>query len=145
MGEIVLKVTGLSKRYRIGLKEELDNSLASAIMNTLKAPFKSFSRLKKLSSFDDNDEGDDVFWALRDINFNLEKGKVMGIIGKNGAGKSTLLKLLSRITAPTKGSFEITGRVASLLEVGTGFHPELTGRDNVYLNGTLLGRNCNIF
>ncbi len=138
MAETVIKVDGLGKKYRIGLKEKMSNSLAETITRTLTAPFRSFKRLRSLSSFDGK-EGDDVFWALQNISFDVKKGQVLGVIGKNGAGKSTLLKLLSRITAPSSGSIEITGRVASLLEVGTGFHPELSGRENVYLNGTILG------
>ena len=119
--DTVIKISGLGKKYTIG--KEKDTSLRSSISNI----FKSYEN-----------KGND-FWALQDINLNINKGEVVGIIGKNGAGKSTLLKLLSQITSPSTGSFEITGRVASLLEVGTGFHPELTGRENVYLNGTILG------
>jgi lipopolysaccharide transport system ATP-binding protein len=84
-------------------------------------------------------DADDRFWALKDINFEVKQGEILGIIGKNGAGKSTLLKILSRVTTPTKGEIKIKGRVASLLEVGTGFHPELTGRENIFLNGAILG------
>ena len=135
--ETVIKVEGLSKRYRIGLKEEMHDSLAASITAFLKSPFKSFKSLKNLSSF--NDDSNDVFWALKNISFEVKKGDALGIIGMNGAGKSTLLKLLSRITEPTTGEISIKGRVASLLEVGTGFHPDLTGRENIFLNGTILG------
>ena len=133
-----IEVRGLSKRYRIGLYEEMPDSLGEAIMNLLRFPVRSFRSLRKLTSFKD-EEQEDIIWALKDISFEVKKGEVLGIIGKNGAGKSTLLKLLSRITTHTSGSALIKGRVNSLLEVGTGFHPELTGRDNVYLNGTILG------
>ncbi|MFM7023964.1 MAG: polysaccharide ABC transporter ATP-binding protein [Flavobacteriales bacterium] len=135
--ESVIKVENLSKRYRIGLKEEMHDSLASSITAFLKSPFKSFRKLKNLSSFDG--EGEDIFWALKDISFEVNRGDVLGIVGMNGAGKSTLLKVLSRITEPTNGEISIKGRVASLLEVGTGFHPDLTGRENIFLNGTILG------
>jgi lipopolysaccharide transport system ATP-binding protein len=135
--ETVIKVSNLSKRYRIGLKEEMHDSLASSITAFLKAPLKSFKKLKNLSNT--NATSDDVFYALKDINFEVKKGEVLGIVGMNGAGKSTLLKVLSRITEPSTGEIELKGRVASLLEVGTGFHPDLTGRENIFLNGTILG------
>ena len=135
--ETVITVKGLSKRYRIGLQQEMHSSLAASISSFLKAPFKSLRNLKNLSSF--KEDGEDVFWALRDIDFEVKKGDVLGIVGMNGAGKSTLLKVLARITDPTTGEISIKGRVASLLEVGTGFHPDLTGRENIFLNGTILG------
>lgn len=118
---VAIKVTGLGKKYTIG--KEKDSSLRSSLAGV----FKSAAS-----------KGND-FWALKDVNFEIKKGEVVGIIGKNGAGKSTLLKVLSQITKPTEGRIEINGRVASLLEVGTGFHPELTGRENIFLNGTILG------
>ena len=118
---IAISIANLSKRYMIGLKKD------SSLRGTLSTVFKT------------GNASDEEFWALKDITLEIKKGDVLGIVGKNGAGKSTLLKILSQITKPTTGRIEINGRVASLLEVGTGFHPELTGRENIYLNGTILG------
>ncbi len=129
----VLTVNHLSKRYILGGPDQLNTSFREMLMGTITAPFK---RYKALSGQVDESQ---LFWALEDINFQVHQGEVVGIIGKNGAGKSTLLKILSRITTPTGGSVTIKGNVASLLEVGTGFHPELTGRENIYLNGAILG------
>lgn len=140
MSSPVLKVNNLAKKYRIGLYENSHDTLGSQLTSLFISPFKNFSRIRKLSSFGE-DDGNDVIWAMKDISFELESGDVLGIIGKNGAGKSTLLKVLSRITKPTSGSAIINGKIASLLEVGTGFHLELTGRENIYLNGTILGMN----
>lgn len=137
MSDSIIVAQNISKRYRLGLQEKGDKTLAGQLLNIVKTPFKNFRRLTNLSKFSEDD--DSVFWALKDINFEVKKGEVLGVIGKNGAGKSTLLKILSRITDPTSGLIKIHGRVASLLEVGTGFHPELTGRENVYMNGTILG------
>lgn len=138
MSESAIKVENISKAYRIGLKEQRYDTLGASMSAWVKSPFRNFKKLKSLSNFNNHDDID-IFWALKDINFDVKKGEVLGIIGKNGAGKSTLLKILSRITEPTDGKIEIYGRVASLLEVGTGFNPELSGRENVYLNGTILG------
>lgn len=121
MNNSALKISGVSKKYVIGKSKD----------ESLRGTLAGF--------FSKKQEKTDTFWALKDVSFDIQKGDVVGIIGKNGAGKSTLLKILSQITKPTTGSIEIDGRVAALLEVGTGFHPELTGRENVFLNGTILG------
>jgi lipopolysaccharide transport system ATP-binding protein len=133
MSNIAIRVDGVSKRYKIGLANQRHDTLRDEI-TALLSIFRSNGHNRGLES-----HPSDTIWALKDVSFELKKGEVLGIIGRNGAGKSTLLKILSRITEPTEGRVEIHGRVGSLLEVGTGFHGELTGRDNVYLNGAILG------
>jgi lipopolysaccharide transport system ATP-binding protein len=138
MSSSTVVVEGLSKRYRIGHVEDRSESLVGAIAKRVVGPFKNFRDLRRLQRFRQDDETD-VVWALQDVSFELEPGEVLGVVGKNGAGKSTLLKVLSRITDPTAGRAVMCGRTASLLEVGTGFHGDLTGRENVFLNGSMLG------
>lgn len=129
----IVSVNGLSKQYTLGSELITNQSFREMILGTFTAPFRKFKRLRG------TDARQKKFWALKDVTFSIRQGEVVGVIGRNGAGKSTLLKTLSRITTPTEGSIEYQGRLASLLEVGTGFHPELTGRENIYLNGSILG------
>ncbi len=139
---MAIKVEDVSKLYRIGAKEQANENFISAVASFVKAPLRNLRRYRSLYDFSDVERGEDnneVLWALRGVSFDVAQGEVLGIIGTNGAGKSTLLKILARITPPTKGRIQIHGRVGSLLEVGTGFHQELTGRENIYLNGTILG------
>jgi lipopolysaccharide transport system ATP-binding protein len=138
MAEVVIEFEDVSKQYRLGvvgtgtLSHDLNRFIAR--IRGREDPTRKVGVANKL-----NEQSGDYVWALKDINFSLNDGEVLGVVGKNGAGKSTLLKLLSRVTAPTTGEIRIKGRIASLLEVGTGFHPELTGKENIFLNGAILG------
>jgi lipopolysaccharide transport system ATP-binding protein len=133
MDQPAIRVEGLGKLYRLDHRGEQPDSLRAAITAFAASPLR---RIRQLQGVDESME---EFWALRNVSFEVKAGEVLGVIGRNGAGKSTLLKILSRIVEPTEGHARIRGRVASLLEVGTGFHPELTGRENIYLNGSILG------
>lgn len=139
MSDTAIRVEGLSKRYRIGVRERSHDTLGGALTDLALRPIRNLRRLRELSTFDDSEERDDVIWALNDVSLEVERGEIVGVIGRNGSGKSTLIKILSRITSPTRGRVELSGRVGALLEVGTAFHPDLTGRENVYLNGSVLG------
>ncbi|CAG1012624.1 partial Teichoic acids export ATP-binding protein TagH, partial [Anaerolineales bacterium] len=130
MNDIAIRVENLSKQYRIGGRQAGQRTFREALLESFSAPVRWIRGERKPP---------ETFWALDDVSFEIKQGEAVGIIGRNGAGKSTLLKILSRITKPTRGRIELYGRVASLLEVGTGFHSELTGRDNIYLNGAILG------
>ena len=143
MSDIAIRVQNLGKQYHIGALQKNGGhytykSLRDSIANAASAPFRAARALVGQSDPRPSSQ-DNTIWALKDVSFDVKHGEIVGVIGRNGAGKSTLLKILSRITEPTTGRVEIRGRVGSLLEVGTGFHPELSGRDNVYLNGAILG------
>lgn len=133
MTEPVIRVEGLGKRYRIGVLEQEPSSLRRRMRELVTSPFRYLREMSRPPT------EQETLWAIRNISFEVEPGQVVGIIGRNGAGKSTLLKILSRITDPTEGRAIIDGRIGSLLEVGTGFHPDMTGRENIYLNGAILG------
>src|SRR5215211_3048793 len=130
MSDIAIRVEGLGKQYRIGGSRQSNRTFRESILDTIASPIRWLRGERNHQ---------ETFWALDNVSFEIKQGEAIGIIGRNGAGKSTLLKVLSRITKPTKGRVDLYGRVASLLEVGTGFHSELSGRDNIYLNGAILG------
>lgn len=137
MTDVAIRVENLSKRYRIGRREQY-GSLRDTLTDTLTAPLRAIHRPSP-TPVPPTPNGTDHIWALKDVSFEVKRGEVVGVIGRNGAGKSTLLKILSSITEPTDGCADLRGRVGSLLEVGTGFHAELTGRENIYLSGAILG------
>lgn len=133
MSDTIIQVRGLGKQYRIGVRENTPSSKRGIVWNAVQSPFRYLQEMSRPPT------EEETLWALRDVSFDVRRGEVLGLIGRNGAGKSTMLKVLSRITDPTTGRAVIKGRIGSLLEVGTGFHPDLTGRENIYLSGTILG------
>lgn len=140
MSNIALRVDGLSKCYHLGVLHQAGHrTLRETLSSAVVKPFRTFASRIQGHGSNAKHAGEEELWSLRDVSFELESGHVLGVIGRNGAGKSTLLKVLSRITDPTRGRIEVYGSLGSLLEVGTGFHPELTGRDNVFLAGAILG------
>jgi lipopolysaccharide transport system ATP-binding protein len=139
MNDIAIRVEELGKQYRIGITQERYQTLRDSLVHAVKSPFNAIGSRLRGSEDNNEDFTKGHIWALRNVSFDVQRGQVLGVIGRNGAGKSTLLKILSRVTEPTEGYIEIHGRVGSLLEVGTGFHPELTGRENIFLNGAILG------
>lgn len=147
MSETAIRVEGLGKCYRIGTRQRY-HTLRESLTQGITAPITRFAKVFRNGNTEVtrasvanlyHESSQRLIWALKDVSFNIDKGQVVGVIGRNGSGKSTLLKVLTRITPPTRGEAEVFGRVASLLEIGTGFHPELTGRENIYLNGAILG------
>src|SRR5262245_56129339 len=140
MSDLAIRVENISKLYKIGAKQGSYKTLRESLTGDFKSLFhRNGHRAKPIAKLEIRNSNSDTIWALKDISFEVKQGEVIGIIGRNGAGKSTLLKVLSQITEPTRGTVRICGRVGSLLEVGTGFHLELTGRENIYLNGAILG------
>ena len=135
MSEIAIQISDLSKNYRIGMREKYP-TIRETLMRAVSEPLRKF---RTWASDQTNELNKGLIWALRDVDLEVKQGEVVGIIGPNGAGKSTLLKILTGITEPTTGYADIYGRVGSLLEVGTGFHMELTGRENIFMNGAILG------